>query len=60
MANNPDFAAAEMYLAQAKAAHAQGDERRCHAACRMVAVALDQSDSSPKIHLDHLKADDPA
>lgn len=51
----PNFEAAEMFLAQAKEASAKGDEARCKAASRMVMVALDLSDASPRIHLGHLK-----
>ena len=53
--DNIDFFAAEMYLAQAKKAHEDGDERLSAAACRMVAVALGLDDrSSPIIHTEHL------
>jgi hypothetical protein len=51
----PNFEAAEVYLAQAKASHEAGDEHRRRAACVMVMVALGFSDSSPRIHLGHLK-----
>lgn len=51
----PNFEAARMFLTQAEDAKAAGDENKCKAACRMVMVALDLSDSSPRIHLGHLK-----
>ena len=54
--NRVDFVAAEMYLAQAKKAHDDGDEHRSMAARKMVAVALDlNARPGPIIHTKHLK-----
>lgn len=49
-----NFAAAEMYLAQAKAAADAGDKNREAAAKRMVMVALGLTEARPRIHTGHL------
>lgn len=52
-----NFEAAEMFLRQAKEAHANGDQVTSFAARKMVAVALHLSDGPPvDIRTSHLKA----
>lgn len=55
-ADAPDFAAAAMYLEQARAAYAIGDEHRSRSARKMVAIALNMTDvPAPVFHTGHLK-----
>lgn len=55
-----DFDAAEIYLRYAREAHEQGNNIRCFAACKMVAVALQLTDQpAPIIHTSHLKNPSP-
>jgi hypothetical protein len=50
-----DFAAAEVFLQQARTAHEQGDQVRCLAARRLVAIALQLTEGpNGKIHTAHL------
>ena len=52
-----NFEAAEMFLKQAKEAHETGDQVKCFAARKMVAVALHLGDGPPvDIRTSHLKA----
>lgn len=51
-----NFEAAEMFLQQAKEAHESGDELKCFAARKMVAVALHLNEGPPiDIRTRHLK-----
>jgi hypothetical protein len=52
---NPDFSAAEMFLRQAREAHELGDQLKCLAARKLVAVALGLSEGpNGKLHTGHL------
>lgn len=43
-----DFDAAEVFLKEARQAFQAGDETRCKANCRLVAVALDLPELKPQ------------